>query len=115
MMKSNTISIRQEWDRFVAHLRELLTGKTPSAAESTSVMFAGIQRRMLLWYAGILAAILLIAGIVLYGAMQQLLLGQIDSSLAQTTQQVLSNNGDRCDIPDFGRVGIPYAACFDTS
>ncbi len=115
MMQSNTTSIRQKWQRFVARLRELLTRTTPSAAESTTTMFAAIQRRLLLWYAGILAAMLLLAGIFLYGAMQQLLLGQIDSNLAQNTQQVLKQNGSACDIPDFERQVASLVACFDTN
>src|SRR5690242_3914277 len=111
MMKPDSVSLRQElrqdWQRLVARLRELLAGKSERAAEPAAAMFAHIQRRLLLWYAGVLAAILLLSGIVLYAAMQQLLLGQIDSSLAHTVQSVLYQDDGACDLPDFARAGIP--------
>ncbi len=114
-MKSLSVSLREDWRRFTAKLRGMLQDETPRDAGPAAGMFAGIQRRLLLWYAGVLAAILLLAGIFLYAAMQQVLLGQVDGSLSHSVQIVLSQNPGTCDLPDFQRAGIAYAACYDAS
>jgi signal transduction histidine kinase len=108
------LSLREAWQRFTAWLRGVALGE-PKSSDPAAAMFAGIQRRLLLWYAGVLALILVLAGIFLYAGMQQVLLGQVDSSLARNVQIVLTQSGGSCDLPDFGRIGIPYAACYDAS
>jgi signal transduction histidine kinase len=111
-MKSLSVSLREDWRRFTAKLRGMLLDGTPRDAGPAAGMFAGIQRRLLLWYAGVLAAILVLAGIFLYAAMQQVLLGQVDGFLERSVQGIVSQHPDTCDLPDFGRDAIQYAACF---
>ncbi len=113
--RSLSISLRADWQRFMAWLRGVALGETTHDSGPATEMFAGIQRRLLLWYAGVLAAILLIAGIFLYVTMQQVLLGQVDSYLAKQVQEVMNSEGGVCALPDFAHRGIPYAACYDPS
>jgi signal transduction histidine kinase len=114
-MRSLSVSPREDWRRFTSKLRGMLQDETPQDAGPAAGMFSSIQRRLLLWYAGVLAAILLLAGIFLYAAMQQVLLGQVDSSLEYNVHRIVDLNPGACDLPDFARQNIPYAACFDPS
>jgi signal transduction histidine kinase len=59
-----------------------------STSGASSAMFSHIRNRLILWYIGILAAILLLLGILLYFAMQQTLFTQVNNDL-MTNAQVL--------------------------
>jgi signal transduction histidine kinase len=76
-------------------LRDLLRQSThplrrqppPSAMGGPAVaMFTGIRNRLILWYIGILAAILLLLGVILYFAMQQTLFTQVNNDLMANAQ-----------------------------
>jgi signal transduction histidine kinase len=65
--------------------------QTGAALEGASAsMFSSIRNRLILWYIGILAAILLLVGVVLYVAMQQTLFAQVNSNLA-TSGRLMSH------------------------
>src|SRR5215469_7506729 len=51
------------------------------SAEPSEAMFAATRRRLTFWYTGVLAALLLLSGILLYFSMQVALLGPIDGKL----------------------------------
>ena len=51
------------------------------SAEPSEVMFAATRSRLTFWYTGVLAALLLLSGILLYFSMQVALLGPIDGRL----------------------------------
>src|SRR5215469_2611277 len=53
----------------------------PALEGPSAAMFSGIRNRLIFWYVGVLAAILLLVGIVLYVAMQQTLFNQVNSNL----------------------------------
>ena len=59
-----------------------------STSGASSAMFSHIRNRLIMWYIGILAAILLLLGLVLYFAMQNTLFAQVNTDLA-TNAQVL--------------------------
>ena len=71
-------------------------------------MFSHIRNRLILWYIGILAAILLLLGLVLYFAMQNTLFAQVNNDLA-TNAQVLG----RAWQINFARQD-PKPICLDT-
>jgi signal transduction histidine kinase len=97
----------------------------PSAA-----MFSGIRNRLIFWYVGVLAAILLLVGVVLYVAMQQTLFSQVNTNLvasAQIASRVWQENLARDTTPaciDSGDLNaiatqvaqpnFPYFTCFDS-
>ncbi len=95
-------SLRQRW-------RRLGTPANPSTR-----MFSGIQRRLILWYSGVLAAILIVAGTLLYVGMQSELFGPVDTFLTSSAQ-VLSSGWQADGIPPCleGHAQVaPYVACF---
>jgi signal transduction histidine kinase len=78
-----------------ARLREILRQSTlplrrlslPTSANGPSAaMFTGIRNRLILWYIGVLAALLLLLGILLYFAMQQTLFTQVNNDLVSNAQ-----------------------------
>ena len=78
--------LREVWRQTTHPLRRL---PPPAAVGGPAVaMFKGIRNRLILWYIGILAAILLLLGILLYFAMQQTLFTQVNNDL-MTNAQVL--------------------------
>jgi signal transduction histidine kinase len=88
-------------------------------AEPSAAMFGGIRRRLTLWYTGVLAAILIVSGILLYVGMQQVLIGPIDGRLAASAQHVAAEWREHTDLPcpPLGTVSqdAPYLACIDAS
>jgi signal transduction histidine kinase len=116
-VRSQRAAAAQQWRRFTRRLRSALVGTVGQDTGLAAAMFAGIQRRMLLWYAGVLAGILLLAGLVLYLAMQQVLLRPVDAFLSETvqgvTQEAMEHGVGACDLPPFAHQGIPYSACYD--
>jgi signal transduction histidine kinase len=61
----------------------------PALEGPSAAMFSGIRNRLIFWYVGVLAAILLLVGVVLYVAMQQTLFAQVNTNLA-TSGQLMS-------------------------
>jgi signal transduction histidine kinase len=96
-------------------------------------MFRTIRNRLIFWYIGILAAILLLLGLLLYFAMQQTLFAQVDSNLAAGAQfvtrawQVNYAQNDPMNIcqdqdprtqnaigSELVQLNVPYLSCFDS-
>ncbi len=81
-------------------------------------LFRGIRRRLTLWYAGVLAAVLLLAGIIIYNGTQRIVTAHTTQALQDTAQHLkigwLKNFDD--PIPHFcngpGFTDAPYIACF---
>ncbi|MGO8951356.1 MAG: sensor histidine kinase [Ktedonobacterales bacterium] len=112
--------------------RPLRRSDQPGAAMSgaSSAMFSTIRNRLIFWYVGVLAAILLLVGIVLYVAMQQTLFAEVNSNLATSAQIVsrawqLNQEGNDptpicLDNPTLRNISnqlapldTPYISCFD--
>ncbi len=72
----------QTWWRARARRRDL-------AAEPGAALFAGVRLRLTLWYIGVLAAVLVIAGTVLYLGVRQTLLHTVDQTLAAAARHSL--------------------------
>jgi signal transduction histidine kinase len=88
-------------------------------------MFSTIRNRLIFWYVGVLAAILLLVGIVLYVAMQQTLFAQVNSNLtkgAQLWRDAWQDPTPVCqDQPAINSISnqllqmdTPYFNCFDS-
>ncbi len=56
--------------------------RTQAMVEPSGALFAGVRRRLTLWYVGVLAAALLLAGGVLYFGVQHTLYQNLDDTLA---------------------------------
>lgn len=83
-------------------------------------MFARIRRRLTLIYSGVLAAILILAGVVLYASMNRVLLGPFDPAVATVARDLArewSEHGPICGPgPVFGPGnGLYFIACYDAS
>ncbi|HEY7834203.1 MAG TPA: ATP-binding protein [Ktedonobacterales bacterium] len=84
-------------------------------------MFARIRRHLALVYGGVLAAILLVAGLVLYVSMDRVLLGPVNPALAHeatTLAREWNEHGPICQQGPFGPGGgngLYFTACFDPS
>src|SRR5215469_9270251 len=94
-------SLRLRWQQLV-----------PRAADPSVRMFQTIQRRLILWYGGVLAVILLVAGILLYVSMQNVELSPINSQEIQATQGLTREwqLGDNpCDGPNPAAL---FIACY---
>lgn len=77
--------------RAVASLRHPIRFVPRAPAEPSAALFGRARWRLTLWYMGVLAVILLIAGIVLYLAVQHSLLTPIDQGLQQNAQTAGQN------------------------
>jgi signal transduction histidine kinase len=91
------------------------------SAEPSEAMFAATRRRLTVWYTGVLAALLLLSGILLYFSMQVALLGPIDGRLkgnADFLAGYWQRTGNQpCTLhlranQQADNV-VPYVACFD--
>jgi signal transduction histidine kinase len=63
------------------------SGSAPAQADPSAQMFTGIRRRLTLWYSAVLAAILLLSGLLLYLGMQAVLLGPVTQVLRDEAQR----------------------------
>ena len=83
--------------------------------DPSATLFAGIRRRLSLWYAGALLVILLVFGIALYGVMRQTLLGPIQSDLKARASQIAAawQSGPDGNCPPIE--GPSLWACYDSS
>jgi signal transduction histidine kinase len=86
-------------------------------------MFAATRRRLTFWYTGVLAALLLLSGILLYFSMQVALLGPIDGRLKDNANFLAaywkSTGNQPCTLHlrtnQQATGGVPYIACFDAT
>jgi signal transduction histidine kinase len=95
-------------------------------------MFTTIRNRLIFWYIGILAALLLLLGLLLYFAMQQTLFAQVNNNLVASTQFVSRAwqenyaHNDPVNIcqdrdpttqnaigSELVQLNVPYLSCFD--
>jgi signal transduction histidine kinase len=58
----------------------------PALEGLSAAMFSGIRNRLIFWYVGVLAAILVLVGVVLYVAMQQTLFAQVNTNLTTSSK-----------------------------
>ena len=85
-------------------------------------MFRRIRLRLILWYASVLAVVLLIVGGLLYFAMWQTVMGPVNSGLANAAQSYASYWPDAvqrygvppCALRDRFNPGVTYVACYDS-
>lgn len=62
-----------------------------------------IRTKLILWYSGLLAVIIVIFGVIVYGFMDRTLVDAVDSSLDETATQVIRNSR----VQRFGEFGGP--------
>lgn len=62
-----------------------------------------IRTKLILWYSGLLAIIIVIFGIIVYGVMDRTLVDAVDSTLDETATQVIRNSR----VQRFGEFGGP--------
>ena len=137
-LTSGVRRLREALRQTTSPLQRLRHGDQPGAAISgaSTAMFSTIRNRLIVWYIGVLAAILLIVGIVLYVAMQQTLVGNVNNNLATTAQiasrvwqQNILDRGDltplcqdggagsifQSDVESLGISYTLYVACFNST
>ena len=104
---------RRLWPRWPGAPRD---SQSPDPAHR---MFRRIRRHLTLVYAGVLGAILLLAGLVLYASMNRVLLGPIDPALDREATQLTTEwheHGPVCGGGPFAQGGSFYLiACYDAS
>lgn len=64
--------------------------RTRVVAEPSGALFAGVRRRLTLWYVGVLTGALLLAGGALYVSVRYILLYNVDTSLTETARPFLA-------------------------
>jgi signal transduction histidine kinase len=67
--------------RIAALVDRLRGNRDVAMADPSARLFAGIRRRLTLWYTGVLGAILVVAGLLLYLGMREALLAPVDTAL----------------------------------
>src|SRR3954467_8956077 len=72
------LALQERWQTW----RRTRTRRRGVIAEPGTALFTGVRLRLTLWYIGVLAAVLLIAGTVLYLGVRQTLLHNVDQILA---------------------------------
>lgn len=101
------------------------------AAGPSAAMFARIRNRLIFWYIGVLAAILLLMGVLLYFTMQNTLLSDVNTRLVEAAsaagiawqEESVRQPGASCFDQTVQRVyasntvnlAVPYLTCFDTN
>ena len=103
------------WQRF----RELpaMHALWPATFDPSVKLFRDIQWRLLAWYTGVLATILLFAGVVLSLGMQHQLFDPVNNYV-QTSAQDLSQEWQQTHIPpclEHRPFATPYVACYDAN
>jgi signal transduction histidine kinase len=98
-------SLRLRWQQLV-----------PRSSDPSARMFQSIQRRLILWYGGVLAAILIVAGILLYVGMQNELFAPINS-LETGAVQALTREWQQDGVPpciDGPNQAATFIACYSS-
>lgn len=103
---------------------DILSRRSSKPSEPGSAMFARVRLQLTLWYTLALATILLVAGLVLYVAMQQVVLGPVDGTLVEAANHA---SGDWRNQTHFfaapvscqdvlqhtsRELPVPYTACY---
>jgi signal transduction histidine kinase len=108
-----------------SRLRERVAPGPPPSVEPSSEMFASIRLRLTLWYTGVLAAILIVAGALLFFGVQAVLLAPVNYGLQRFAEgyvrhwQSTGLPPDSCPSPSNGlpsvvlRPGLVFVACYD--
>lgn len=113
-MQPLTQRVHDRWQWLQTRLPFLASPPDDPAAR----LFRAIQLRLILWFMGVLAVILILAGALLYDGMTSQLLGQVNANLATNAQGVgqswLLSGEAPCTDPHLV-VQAPYVACFDSS
>ncbi len=77
-----------------------------------------IRYRLILWYSGLLAVIIVLFGTILYGITRFVLVNSVDTTLEQTVEQVMENSRPFL-LPEFGnpslRLNLPELDFFRAS
>ncbi len=95
-------------------LRERLSSRSEGASSS---LFTGIRRRLTLQYLGVLAALLLIGGSLLYFGVRHALLDPVEGDLRANAQHVTFEMHEHPDVPcptfaSSDVPSVPYAVCY---
>src|SRR5262245_15223421 len=94
--------------------RRARAGRQSLAAEPGAALFAGVRLRLTLWYIGVLAVVLLVAGTVLYLGVRRALLHNVDQTLAATARLTTEprpgsgQQGGQPGGPPGGTNGCPF-------
>ena len=113
--------LTQQFADTIAALRQRLPRRwRPPATDPSAALFRRIRLRLILWYASVLAVVLLVVGGLLYFDMQQTVMGPINSYLTNTASRYASvwQQSQRApcfptrDHPDDN---APYIACYDST
>lgn len=89
-------------------IQQLLRMNDDTNAEPSEALFYGIRWRLTAWYSGVLALVLLLAGLTLYLLVRQSLLGPINQGLRQNAQDLSQRwQGAALRFPD------PLLGCSD--
>lgn len=67
-------------------LRAPWSGRSSRDSEPSRALFGRIRWRLALWYSGVLAAVLILSGVILYFGVRQVLLGPIQQQLQTSSQ-----------------------------
>jgi signal transduction histidine kinase len=131
-MTSSLTPVRQQSrERAVSLLRQARTlagrpwaSRLPEADPSTA-LFARVRRRLTLQYTAALAALLLVAGALLYFGVRAALLGPVPGYLISSAQQIsgawvyefqhphhTDESPGACPIPEAAASHVPYIECF---
>jgi signal transduction histidine kinase len=104
--------------------RAALPWRRKRESDPSAAMFAGIRRRLTLWYSGVLAAILLLAGVLLFVGVRAALLNPVTGYLTDSAQQISAawqtpppdaqpgSHAPSCHVPRSAVVHVPYIACY---
>lgn len=113
--------LTQQTSGAFASLRERFTsGGVVVPSDPSTVMFRRIRTRLILWYAAVLALVLLAAGALLYIAMWQTVMGPVNSSLTNTAS-ILGSYWQRtgtspCSLDlERERLNVTFVACYDST
>lgn len=128
-MSPDSIS-RHSWTQriaaaFDAARLRLPGGQIPAATtnDPATALYRRTRLRLTLWYASVLAVVLLIAGVLLYVVMWQTVMGPVNGGLARAGSELANywqqTGSSPCllphpdDIP--GVRGVQFAACYDNN
>lgn len=108
-------------DRVPARISGALARLAPRRpADPAAALFRGIRWRLTAMYAAVLAAILLLSGLLLYAAMNEVLLGPVNDTLRSSASQISTawqaspplDPRVVCPVPSSAVQNVPYVECF---
>lgn len=110
--------LTQYFSDAVTALRQRLPRRwRPPATDPSAALFQRIRLRLILWYASVLAVVLLLVGGLLYFDMQQTVMGPVNDYLTYTANRyatIWQRAGPPCFPARFDPdKNVPYIACYD--